>query len=48
MKEFLVLPKKLLEIWVEDPGSGKNLPDPGSKKHRIPDPQDWMNGPRQP
>jgi hypothetical protein len=31
----------LSNIWVWDPGSGKNLfriPDPGVKKHRIPDP----------
>ncbi len=43
--------KKLLKIWswdpgsdIRDPGSGKNLfriPDPGVKKHRIPDPQHW-------
>ncbi len=33
--------KKLLKIWSWDPGSGKNLfriPDPGLKKHPIPDP----------
>jgi hypothetical protein len=40
--------KKLLKIWswdpgsgIRDPGSGKNLfriPDPGVKKHPIPDP----------
>jgi hypothetical protein len=33
--------KKLLKIWSWDPGSGKNLfriPDPGVKKHPIPDP----------
>ncbi len=31
---------ELSEIWVEDPGYAKNLsriPDPGIKKHRIPD-----------
>jgi hypothetical protein len=33
--------KKLLKIWSWDPGSGKNLfriPNPGVKKHPIPDP----------
>jgi hypothetical protein len=31
--------KKLLKIWVWDPGSGKNLfRTQGSKRHRIPDP----------
>ncbi len=33
--------KKLLKIWSWDPGSGKNpfrIPDPGVKKHPIPDP----------
>ncbi len=33
--------KKLLKIWSCDPGCGKNLfriPDPGVKKHPIPDP----------
>ncbi len=33
--------KKFLKIWSWDPGSGKNLfriPDPGVKKHPIPDP----------
>jgi hypothetical protein len=39
--------KKLLKIWSWDPGSGKNLfriPDPGVKKHPIPDPdpQHWL------
>jgi hypothetical protein len=31
----------LSNIWVWDPGSGKNLfriPDPGVKRHQIPDP----------
>jgi hypothetical protein len=41
--------EKLLKIWswdpgsgIRDPGSGKNLfriPDPGVKKHLIPDPK---------
>jgi hypothetical protein len=40
---------KLSKIWVWDPGSGKNLfriPDPGVKRHRIPDPdpQHWVRG----
>jgi hypothetical protein len=34
---------KLSKIWAWDPGSGKTyseswIPDPGSKRHRIPDP----------
>jgi hypothetical protein len=38
---------KLSKIWVWDPGSRKNLfriPNPGSKRHRIPDPdpQHWV------
>jgi hypothetical protein len=33
----------LSNIWVWDPGSGKNLfRIPGSKRHRIPDPQHWF------
>ncbi len=35
---------KLSKIWVWNPGSGKNLfRIPGSKRHRIPDPQHWLN-----
>jgi hypothetical protein len=37
---------KLSNIWVWDPGSGKNLlriPDPGVKKAPDPDPQHWVN-----
>jgi hypothetical protein len=44
----LIIVKKLFKIWswdpgsgIRDPGSGKNLfriPDPGVKKHPIPDP----------
>jgi hypothetical protein len=48
-------PKRIIELFPKnmglgsgnrDPGSGKNLfwiPDPGSKRHRIPDPdpQHW-------
>ncbi len=46
-KKFVVIPffvqivTKLSKIWVWNPGSGKNLsriPDQGSKRHRIPDP----------
>jgi hypothetical protein len=33
---------KLSEIWVGSRIRGKNfIPDPGVKKHRIPDPQFW-------
>jgi hypothetical protein len=33
----------VLGSGIRDPGSGKNLfRIPGSKRHRIPDPQHWM------
>jgi hypothetical protein len=36
----------LSKIWVWDPRSGKNLfRIPGSKRHRIPDPQHWYSEP---
>jgi hypothetical protein len=32
------------KMWVWDPGSGKNLfRIPGSKRHRMPDPEHWLN-----
>ncbi len=36
---------KLSQIWVWDPGKiypGYRIPDQGSKRHRIPDPQHWF------
>jgi hypothetical protein len=48
--------KKLLKIWSWDPGSefrdpektysGSRIPDPGVKKHPIPDPQHWNPDPK--
>ena len=48
LKNFLPqkIVTKLSKIWVWEPGSGKNLfriPDPGVKRHRIPDPQHWYH-----
>jgi hypothetical protein len=40
----LAISVSVLKIWSWDPGSGKNLfriPEPGVKKHPIPDPQHW-------
>jgi hypothetical protein len=39
---------KLSKIWVWDLGSEKNLfriPDPGSKRHWIPEPEPWIPDP---